>query len=264
MMAERTGTTLFGSAWSDLWSAIAALSPAAFSAPSGCRGWLVRDLVCHLVIDAQDALITLATPAGTQAGTSADAEPARPVDSAGYWSIVDAPSGDDPLDALIPRLAAAYEDPALLTFHLEDLGSAAARAVRDADPDRLVETQGMVLRAADFAGAYVLEWTLHHLDLQAGAPDLPGPSDDSLAWSLGLLAEIIDRENPDDPSTAAPGTGTGAGAEAASDAFGASAPKAVPDPAGMLRSLTGRRVASSDELANLPARVARGLPYPIG
>jgi len=26
-----------------------------------CVGWLVRDLVCHLAIDAQDILITLAT-----------------------------------------------------------------------------------------------------------------------------------------------------------------------------------------------------------
>ena len=34
-----------------------------FARPSGCTGWLVRDLVCHLIIDAQDVLITLVTPA---------------------------------------------------------------------------------------------------------------------------------------------------------------------------------------------------------
>ena len=50
-----------------------------FAQPSGCRGWLVRDLVCHLVIDAQDVLITLATPA--------EKEPTR--DAATYWEIVE-------------------------------------------------------------------------------------------------------------------------------------------------------------------------------
>jgi hypothetical protein len=34
--------------------------------PSGCTGWLVRDLVCHLIIDARDVLITLVTPAETE------------------------------------------------------------------------------------------------------------------------------------------------------------------------------------------------------
>lgn len=75
----------------------------------------MRDLVCHLVIDAQDVLITLVTPA--------EAEPTR--DALTYWSVSEAPpTGDDPLDALIVRLAAAYEEPRLLKFHLDDVGSA--------------------------------------------------------------------------------------------------------------------------------------------
>lgn len=39
--------------------AVADLRDEDFAQPSGCRGWLVRDLVCHLIIDAQDVLITL-------------------------------------------------------------------------------------------------------------------------------------------------------------------------------------------------------------
>ncbi|MBK0330830.1 maleylpyruvate isomerase N-terminal domain-containing protein [Brachybacterium sp. MASK1Z-5] len=58
----------FLEAWSGLRRAVDALPAEAFAHPSGCRGWLVRDLVCHLVIDVQDVLITLATPAGTGAG----------------------------------------------------------------------------------------------------------------------------------------------------------------------------------------------------
>ncbi|MGO4758854.1 maleylpyruvate isomerase N-terminal domain-containing protein, partial [Streptomyces sp. 2MCAF27] len=146
---------LFSRSWTALRTAVAELADEDFAQPSGCAGWLVRDLVCHLVIDAQDVLITLVTPT--------EAEPTR--DAVTYWAVSDTPpTGDDPLDALTVRLAAAYEDPGLLTFHLDDVGSAAGRAAELADPALRVSTQDMVLTAGDYLGAYVLEWTLHHLD----------------------------------------------------------------------------------------------------
>lgn len=156
---------LFTHSWTALRTAVAELPDAHFAQPSGCAGWLVRDLVCHLVLDAQDVLITLATPA--------TAEPT--VDALTYWKLVDPPTGDDPLDALIPRLAAAYEDPALLKFHLDDVGSAAGRAAGLADPAARVGTQGEVLTVGDYMSAYVLEWTLHHLDLIAHLPSAAWP-----------------------------------------------------------------------------------------
>jgi hypothetical protein len=88
---------LFSRSWAALRTAVAGLADEDFARPSGCAGWLVRDLVCHLVIDdAQDVLITLVTPA--------DAEPTH--DAVTYWSVSDTPpTGEDPL---IVRLAAAY------------------------------------------------------------------------------------------------------------------------------------------------------------
>lgn len=74
-------------------TAVAELPDEDFERASGCIGWLVRDLACHLVIDAQDVLITLVTPAGT--------EPTA--DAVSYWDLLDGPpTGEDPLDALIP------------------------------------------------------------------------------------------------------------------------------------------------------------------
>ncbi|MFG3153324.1 maleylpyruvate isomerase N-terminal domain-containing protein [Streptomyces sp. NPDC048219] len=172
---------LFSGSWAALRAAVAALTDEDFARPSGCAGWLVRDLVCHLVIDAQDVLITLATPAGT--------EPT--VDAVSYWKVGDRPpTGDDPLDALTVRLAAAYEDPRLLAFHLDDVGSAAGRAAGLADPGARVSTQGEVLTAGDYLTAYVLEWTLHHLDLVAHLPDAAGPPARALAHSRAALEEI--------------------------------------------------------------------------
>lgn len=178
---------LFSRSWGALLSAVADLSDEDFARPSGCSGWLVRDLVCHLVIDSQDVLITLATPV--------DAEPTH--DEAAYWHVSsEPPSGDDPLDALTVRMAAAYQDPALLTFHLDDVGSAAGRAARLADPGRTVSTKGQVITVADYLTAYVMEWTLHHLDLVAGVPEAAGPPEEGLARSRAMLEKIAGQAFP--------------------------------------------------------------------
>ncbi|MFG1945554.1 maleylpyruvate isomerase N-terminal domain-containing protein [Nonomuraea sp. NPDC048826] len=172
---------LFGRSWTALRTAVADLPDDAFTRPSGCAGWLVRDLVCHLIIDAQDVLITLVTPA--------NGPPTR--DAITYWEVSSTPpTGEDPLDALTVRLAAAYGDPRLLRFHLDDVGSAAGRAAELADPHALVTTRDEVLSTGDYLAAYVLEWTLHHLDLVAHLPSVPGPPEEALARSRQMLETI--------------------------------------------------------------------------
>ncbi|MGI5526582.1 maleylpyruvate isomerase N-terminal domain-containing protein [Streptomyces syringium] len=215
---------LFSRSWAALRTAVAELPDEDFARPSGCTGWLVRDLVCHLVIDAQDVLITLATPA--------DTEPTR--DAVTYWDIVEAPTGDDPLDALIVRLAAAYEEPGLLKFHLDDVGSAAGRAAGLADPAARVGTRGQVLTAGDYLSAYVLEWTLHHLDLIAHLPDAAEPPAEGLARSRELLERIT----------------------------GAAFPPSFSDKDALLVG-TGRRAPSEAEKAELGGTAAE-LPFVLG
>jgi hypothetical protein len=172
---------LFSRCWTALRAAVAELPDEDFTQPSGCTGWLVRDLVCHLIIDAQDVLITLVTPA--------DTEPTR--DAVTYWDVTETPpTGDDPLDALTVRLAAAYQQPRLLKFHLDDVGSAAGRAAELADPGLRVSTRDQVLTAGDYLCAYVLEWTLHHLDLIAHLPDAAQPPAQGLARSREILEKI--------------------------------------------------------------------------
>ncbi|WP_256104675.1 maleylpyruvate isomerase N-terminal domain-containing protein [Streptomyces sp. ODS05-4] len=181
------GPDQFTRSWAALRTAVDRLPDRDFARPSGCAGWLVRDLVCHLVIDAQDVLITLATPA----------DAAATADAASYWTAADRPPADGgPLDALTVRLAAAYRDPGLLAFHLDDVGSAAGRAAALADPRTRVSTQRKVLTVADYLTAYVLEWTLHHLDLIAHLPDREGPPAQGLARSRVLLERIAGARFP--------------------------------------------------------------------
>jgi hypothetical protein len=216
---------LFSRSWTALRTAVAELSDEDFARPSGCTGWLVRDLVCHLVIDAQDVLITLATPAGT--------EPTR--DAVTYWNVTrEPPTGDDPLDALTVRLAAAYQEPWLLKFHLDDIGSAAGRAAGLADPAARVGTRDEVLTTGDYLSAYVLEWTLHHLDLIAHLPDAEEPPAEGLARTREMLERIA----------------------------GAAFPPSFSDKDALLIG-TGRRAPTGAEKAELGELAAR-LPYVLG
>ncbi|WP_394621198.1 maleylpyruvate isomerase N-terminal domain-containing protein [Lentzea sp. JNUCC 0626] len=170
---------LFSRSLGDLLDTVERLTDEDFGQPSGCAGWLVRDLVCHFVIDAQDVLITLVTP-------SPD-EPTH--DAVTYWQVAHEPA-DDPLSTLIVRLAQAYGEPWMLKFHVDDVGRAAHRAATLAAPDTHVSTQDMVLTAADYLGAYVWEWTLHHLDLVAHLPQHAGPSDEAVARCREMLEQI--------------------------------------------------------------------------
>lgn len=194
-------------------AAVAGIPDEDFERPSGCAGWLVRDLVCHLVIDAQDVLITLVTPAET--------EPT--VDAVTYWKLVEPPTGEDPLDALIPRLAAAYGEPRWLTFHLDDVGSAAGRAAELADPAVRVSTRDEVLTVGDYLSAYVVEWTLHHLDLIAHLPSAAEPPTETLAAARASLEKIAGAPFPasfSDKDALLIGTGRRTATEAENAALG--------------------------------------------
>ncbi|NJP93661.1 maleylpyruvate isomerase family protein [Nonomuraea sp. FMUSA5-5] len=215
---------LFSQSWAALRAAVAELPDEDFERPSGCAGWLIRDLACHLVIDAQDVLITLATPE--------DGEPTR--DAVTYWDLVEPPTGDDPLDALTVRLAAAYQEPRLLKFHLDDVGSAAGRAAELADPAARVGTKDQVLTVGDYLSAYVLEWTLHHLDLIAHLPGVAGPSTEALAHSRATLEKLA----------------------------GAAFPASFSDADALLVG-TGRRAATAKERAEL-GELAGRLPLVLG
>jgi uncharacterized protein (TIGR03083 family) len=210
---------LFSRSWTALRTAVAELPDEDLTQPSGCAGWLVRDLVCHLIIDAQDVLITLVTPAET--------EPTR--NAVTYWEVAETPpTGDDPLDALVVRLAAAYEEPWLLKFHFDDVGSAAGRAAALADPSLRVSTRDEVLTASDYLCAYVLEWTLHHLDLIAHLPDAAEPPAECLARSREMLEKIAGTAFPaplSDKDVLLVGTGRRAPTDAEKVVLGALAVK---------------------------------------
>jgi uncharacterized protein (TIGR03083 family) len=163
---------LLQSAYAAFETAVAQVDEPGSWDPTGCRGWSVRDLVFHVVGDAQRALVALHTPA----------DPPADRDSATYWRGW----GSDPVgDAAGRRWArvngAMFGDWEQLRGLHRETSAAVRRAVAAADPGALVGTQGHVLTVADLASTLTVEAAVHHLDLRRHLPDLPRPPASGLA-----------------------------------------------------------------------------------
>ena len=216
---------LFSRAWDDLQEAVRSLEGGQWLAPSGCTGWLVQDLVFHLIIDAQDVLITLATPT--------DAQPTRT--ATGYWELGgELPTGLDDEGKFTRRAAAAYTSTEWLAFHFDDLAAAAGRAAARADRTSRVETRDLVLTVADYFETYVVEATLHHMDLVAHLSGVDGPGAECLAAARRTVEAVL----------------------------GTKLPEEMDDREALLVA-TGRRAASAEERAVL-GEVAGRLPVVLG
>ncbi|MEV4597548.1 maleylpyruvate isomerase N-terminal domain-containing protein [Amycolatopsis sp. NPDC049253] len=177
---------LFPRAWGALQEAVHSLDDTQWVAPSGCAGWLVQDLVFHLIIGAQDILITLVT--------TTDAPATR--DAVTYWEPGEPGDGTDAESAFVRRGAVAYSGPAALTHHFDDLAVAAGRAAAAADPAARVETRDEVLTVADYLTTYVVEATLHHLDLTLHLSGVDGPPASTLAATRAIVAGVAGRPLP--------------------------------------------------------------------
>lgn len=142
------------------------LDDAALQSATRCRGWLVADLLFHLLCDAQRALVALATPASGPPD----------VDEVTYWQGP-APGGGDPARHAwwVRRSAGAFERPSGVVRLWCDTAPAAVRAARTADAAGFVRTQGHVLAVPDFLATLTTEAVVHHLDLVVDLPDAPAP-----------------------------------------------------------------------------------------
>jgi Mycothiol maleylpyruvate isomerase N-terminal domain len=144
--------------------------------PTGCAGWTVRDLLCHMLGDAQRALVAFGTPA--------DAPP--DTDAISYWRHWRPGTDAARVGLRMTRIAASVHSAPILDSYAETARAVAYVAART-DPDLPVRTQGHVMRAADVAHTLVVEAAVHHLDLVV-ALDRPGPS----AGALALVREALD------------------------------------------------------------------------
>jgi uncharacterized protein (TIGR03083 family) len=165
---------------------VQALGEADFLRPTRCRGWVVGDLLFHMLLDAQRALVAFATPA--------DGSP--DVDFVSYWRSFSADDESAVAHARFVRInAAAHSSPSSLAGRWMETSSAAARVARAAPRESRVSTQGHVLAVPDFIATLVVEAAIHHLDLVVDLPHPRGPDERPLKLVRrtieGLLGEPV-------------------------------------------------------------------------
>ncbi|MEU4196202.1 maleylpyruvate isomerase N-terminal domain-containing protein [Kribbella sp. NPDC026611] len=173
-----------GRTYGRLTETVQGLSDADFRRETRCPGMPVGPLLVHLLYDAQRALIAFASPAV--------AEPDR--DFVTYWQ--DFPPGSGGGTSFVQAVAAAYRKPGMLVQHWREVSEAAVRAAALglAEKGHRVETQGHVLRAADFVATLVLEATVHHLDLIVNLPNAPEPDPEALQVTARTLDGLFGPE----------------------------------------------------------------------
>ncbi|MGW0213383.1 maleylpyruvate isomerase N-terminal domain-containing protein [Micromonospora chokoriensis] len=153
-------------AYAGITAVVDALDDSGLQRATRCHGWLVADLLLHVLGDAQRALVALASPVDGPAD----------VDDVSYWR--DFPGGGD--EAVrhawwVRRSAAAFDRPTGIVRLWRETAPAAVRAAASGNPQGYVTTQGHVLRVPDFFATLTTEAVVHHLDLIVDLPDAPPP-----------------------------------------------------------------------------------------
>jgi len=151
-------------------------------ASTRCHGWVVADVLFHLLCDAQRALVTLATPVA--------GPPDR--DAVTYWPGF-ADEADDPAPAAwwVRRSASAFRDGSGAVTLWQETAPAAVRLAGRADPDGFVATQGHVLAVPDFLATLVTEAVIHHLDLTVQLTGAPAPDPAAVALTERTLDGLL-------------------------------------------------------------------------
>lgn len=192
---------MLADAYGDLAAAVAAVDDDAAWAPTGCRGWCVRDLVHHLQADATRALVAVHSPA---AGPT-------DCDSVAYWRGWGVDPDRDELTRRATRIESGTRSWTALRASYLEAAAAAGRALAASDPTAVVSTQGHTLSLADLGSTLAVEATLHHLDLIAHLP-LPPPSPAGLREVRRVVEALLEHPLPgwSDERVAVVGTGRSA------------------------------------------------------
>jgi hypothetical protein len=168
-------------------------------APTGCRGWTAGDLWFHLFLDAQRALIALATPAGSP--------PDR--DYVTYWREWSSSDPDAVEHANFVRRVSTAMGGREAGRWWRGTSQAVLRAAAAAPAGAVLATQGHRLRLPDLLGTLAVEATVHHLDLLVGTEG-PGPAPLALTISRRTLDGLLGAPCPlgwDDRTYLKKGTG---------------------------------------------------------
>ena len=167
-------------AYDGITAVVAPLSGDDLLRPTRCRGWVVADLLFHVLCDAQRALVTFASPLPGPSD----------VDSVSYWQTFPSAPEDSSAWAL-RRYSSAFPSPGAIVTLWAETAPAAVRAASAVSPSSFVTTQGHVLTVDDFVATLVTEAVIHHLDLTLDLPSAPAPDPAALAVAVSTMDGLM-------------------------------------------------------------------------
>jgi hypothetical protein len=154
--------------------------------PSGCLGWNNADLVFHMLLDAQRALVAFNSPAA----------PPADKDFVTYWEGFQASDDTSRVHERFVRIStAAHRDSKMICSRWIETSSAAIRASGTSDTE-VVTTQGHVLTLGNFIATLVVEAAIHHLDLTWNLGEKPGPAPSALSVTTATLDGLLKQARP--------------------------------------------------------------------
>ncbi|ANH40239.1 hypothetical protein I601_3840 [Nocardioides dokdonensis FR1436] len=210
-MTAMSGLSVLDASYEALLGVVATLNDDLGWQSTRCAGWTVRDLVHHLLSDAQRAVVALHTPASGPVD----------VDAVSYWKAWQPGTSDAEAGLRGTRImASAWTSVApIATAYLETAGAVLA-AAREKDADALVITQGHVITVDGLCRTLAVEATVHQLDLRLGEPSEPGLEETRRVLD-GLLGQVAPMA--DSTRYALVGTGREQLTDAEAHAFGPAA-----------------------------------------
>jgi uncharacterized protein (TIGR03083 family) len=179
--------TALGDEYDPLDEIITSLDADELLEPSGCRGWTNADLIFHMLLDAQRALVTFNSPAA--------GPPDR--DFVNYWRSFDASDDDAKAHARFVRIsAAAHQNLTTISSRWHMTVRAVMRNAPHTRESEFVATQGHVLTVTDFIATLIVEAVVHHLDLLANLEHKAGPAPAALAVTTRTLEGLMGKPRP--------------------------------------------------------------------
>ena len=194
-----TGTELVREAYEPLIAFASGIDEATGWTPTQLPGWTVRDLIYHLAMDAQRALVALARPSDQECDT----------DEVSYWRGW-RPGTDDAQAGLrgIRICASAWSSVRGIVELYVETATAVLSVAGRADPTDSITTQGHVMTVDALLRTLAVEAAVHHLDLEPALATPPAAT--ALAEVRRVLDGLLGQPAPtewDDVRYARLGTG---------------------------------------------------------
>lgn len=172
-------------AYSDLATIVSSIDEQGAWRPTRCTGWVVRDLLLHLLGDAQRGLVALATPASGPADR----------DAVTYWQDTTTVADPESRELRNVRAVASAWGLGNLTRTFVETTRAVVTLAGRAAPESLVATQDHVVRVDDLLVTLAVEAAVHHLDLVIDLAR-PGPRPEPLCLVRTTLDGLLGRPAP--------------------------------------------------------------------